>query len=807
MIRNYITVAFRNLVKHQFFTLINVAGLTVGMTCCILVSLFVIDEFAYGSHHEKRDRIYRLLRKTERSDIPQSIGRSVTGGLADVLPERIPEVEAATRHMLRISWFHRDGERFRKWILVVDPSYFKIFTTPGLTGDSNELLAPGGAVLATREAAELFGIKTADGQAFHAEHDYVLGDYQLAGLVEGVPTRSDFRYDFLTTTVTTARDRHSVWSRWSPGNSSENQTFLLLAEDADPDVVEAKITELVRSELPSDHAERYTYMLQPLNRIHLYGQEDYGLRPTREQSDISVVRSLALVGVFVLLIACVNFTNLATSRSIVRSQEVGVRKVLGARRYQLAGQFLGESVLLSLISLCLALGLAELFLPEFNAFTNKTLSLRAETNLPLILGLVGIAGLVGLASGSYPAAFLSAFQPSVIVRSGSGSTGRGAVVRKALVVTQFALSIVLVISTAVVKGQLDYIRTKDLGFQRDQIVLMPIFRQDQLVKHSRTRLNARFETVKQAFQEHPNVIATSISGYIPGMVGSSKRFRIEDTREDNWRIFDLSVGPDFFATYDIEMVRGRAFSRELSDVDGGAYILNETAAKLFNIDPIGRAMSRDDGSRPGHVVGIVKDFHMKSLHEPVRPLVLWVRHDFIYWLAARIMPHNVEETLSFFEQQWNAFLPERPFGYQFLNDRYDEIYYQQEIRLSQMVSVASGLAIFVACLGLLGLAAFTTQQRTKEIGVRKVLGAPVLNVVRLLTGSFVGLVLIANLIAWPIAYFAMRTWLNDFVFHIDLTIVPFLLSGLSAVAIAFLTVSYQSIRASLMDPVEALRYE
>ena len=643
------------------------------------------------------------------------------------------------------------------------------------------------------------------GKRVQADYPYVRGEYTVTGIIEDVPVNSDFRFDFVTTTIHVERIR-TAWTAWLQETSlNPVSNFVLLAEHAAPGDVEAAARAIVERHTDSPSRAEHTYFMQPLRRVHLYGLADYGLPPqTGGGHGIAQVRALVLVGVFILVIACVNFVNLATARGATRAREVGVRKVMGAHRLQLVYQFVGESVLLSFIALGRALGLTELVLPDFNAFTGKQLTL--DWSRALVTGAIGLATLVGLIAGSYPAAFLSSYQPQRAVQ-GTANEGTPSLLRKGLVVFQFALSIGLIVATGVVSSQLDYIRNKDLGFTREQIVLMPIFWHDRTVPDGH-QLMERFETVKEAFRQHPNVITTSTSGYLPGMAPQFRRFRVSGTGDVPWTFRTLTVDEDFFETYDIEMAVGRRFLKSIATDATDAMILNETAVKGMGLDdPLGRTVQQMPDQRKGVVVGVVKDFHIGSLHEKTQPLVMWVRRDFMYWLAARIRPEGVPETLGFFEAQWASFLPERPFSYQFLNDRYDRVYYQAETQLGQMVRIASGLAIFVACLGLFGLAAFTTQRRTKEIGIRKVLGASVGRIVSMLSMEFLMLVLIANGIAWLLAYAAMRDWLNGFAYHIGLQPWPFVLGGGLAVTIALLTVGYHSMRASMTDPVRALRYE
>lgn len=805
MIRNYLTVAVRHLLKHSVFSLINVAGLTLGMTCCVVVALFVSDELRFDRHHSRADRIYRLIQKSHLKDGQGGVTPDVTGGFKEVLKE-LPEVALAARVMSTGSWLQIGEKRFDRQVAVVDPEYFDMFDVLSGGADLKDLLEPHGSILATEGAADLFGVDAENlGAAVKADYVNIRGRYGLAGIIPDVVKRSDFRFDFITTSVM-ADDTRDLWEAFRPGGWSRHiQLYVMLTEQADAGLLERRITDLVKARAPPQADAEYTYHLQPLSRLHLYGTEDYGMRASAMPGDISQVRSLSLVGALILLMACMNFTNLATARASVRAQEVGVRKAIGARRAQLARQFLGESLLVSFVALGGALVLTELVLPDFNAFIDKSLTLAGDTGPGLVVVLLGITGLVGLAAGAYPALLLSRFHPASVARTGSQSGG-GVSLRRLLVVGQFAVSIGLIAGTVVISQQLDFIRHKDLGFTRDEIVLMPIFRQDMLVPERNGEMMKRFETVKAAFREHPNVEMTSVSGFLPGMVNSKGQFLVEETGDTPWRLYTLTVDEDFFGTYGVDLVAGRPFDKTISSDAREAFILNETAVRNLGLtDPVGQTIRLKNGSRAGTVIGVVKDFQTRSLHERSVPVVLYINRDFIYWLVARIKPHDVPETLVFFEEQWNSFLPERPFWFQFLNDRFDAIYYQREIRLGTVIRASSWLAVVVACLGLFGLAAFTIQQRRKEIGIRKTLGAPVSGIVAMLSGEFTKLVVAANLLAWPVAYFALRRWLDDFAYQIPLTLWPFLAGGAAALVVALATVSYQSVRASLADPVVSLR--
>ncbi|MFB3132786.1 MAG: FtsX-like permease family protein, partial [Rhodothermales bacterium] len=510
-----------------------------------------------------------------------------------------------------------------------------------------------------------------------------------------------------------------------------------------------------------------------------------------------------IIALFILLIACFNFTNLATARSMQRAREVGMRKVIGAQRGQLIRQFLGESIVLALGALVLAVGLVALVLPAFNTFTGKTLSLDLTRDLGLVAGLLGMGLMVGLMAGSYPAFFLSAFRPIEVLKGAGRVRGGGfSAVRKGLVVAQFAISTVLIIGAAVVFSQIDYVKNKKLGFDKEQVVVLPI----------RGDIDDNLETVKAELVRHAGIVSATASWGIPGGVVPGDDIRLPGS-QSTWPTVVFTVDHDYVRTYGMELAAGRDFSRDFPADTSEAFILNETAARDLGW-PLDEAVGQEiwwdewgrDDIRKGRVVGVVKDFHYNSLHQAIGPLVMLIHPSSFGHLSVRIRPEGVAATLDVLEQTWTTWAPGWPFEYYFLDeDLADE--YEAEEKVGQLAGGFSLLAIVIACLGLFGLAAFSAEQRTKEIGIRKVLGASVGGIVVLLSKDITRLVLAAFVIAAPLAYLAMQRWLDAFVYRVDISWWIFLLAGLAALAIAWLTVSYQSIKAALADPVEALRYE
>ena len=565
---------------------------------------------------------------------------------------------------------------------------------------------------------------------------------------------------------------------------------------------------LLRSYMGDEVAAKNTYHLQPLHRVYLYGESDFN--PTAD-SPIQKIYMLAVIGLIVVFIACVNFTNLATARAVTRKREVGVRKVVGAHRLQLMVQFLSESLLLTCATLLIALALVELFLPLFNQFVYSDLHLNAAIVIAGAPAVLTLTLLVGLLAGWYPAFFLSSFRPVTALKSSAFSSPGSTGLRKGLVVFQFGMSILLVICTLMVYQQLRFIDTKDMGFTRDHIVSLPIFLRDfKKESNPQMRLSARYQMVKQVFLEHPNILSASalryrITGYggLPRLIWPGG----DRTKERTLRINE--VDDSFFETFDIPVLRGRAFSADVASDTSQAIILNETAVRLlgWEDDPIGKQIkSPEFQNQTLTVIGVVKDYHSLTIREEIAPMGFLARWEVFYSLVLRIRPENTAQTLSFLETQWKRFVPDEPFEYYFLDEIIDWIYFNEQLS-GKMLGIFSLLAIFVACLGLFGLAAFMVQSRTKEIGVRKVLGASTPHLMMLLSREFMLLILLANGIAWPIAYYLMHDWLSGFAYQTDLNVVPFVASAIMALIIAFGTVSMQAIRAARSNPIDALRYE
>jgi len=815
MFKNYLLVAVRNLLRHKVYSSINVSGLAIGMASCILIALYIEEEFSYDRYHENADRIYKVLRETRGTGGNRSFSSGTSGALAPSLRSDFSEVQAAVRiwNTWGGVWVNYEDRMFRQAFCLADANVLDVFTFPLVKGDPKVALDDPFSVLLTEEMAQkFFGDEDPVGKVITVENRHLGGDYTITGILRDMPRNSSpfwktgLQFDFLTSTAVVSRQIvRQPWEGWNRGSSwFPIKTYVVLPEGHSPEALEKKLPDFMERHLGAEIRQRSTYRLQPLTRIHLYSGVDYG-RPG--MGGITFVYLLGAIAFFILVIASVNFMNLATARYTTRAKEVGMRKVAGAHWRQLVQQFLGESVLLSLLALLLAIGLVEFVLPAFNAVFDKDLSLIDNLRASVVLTLIGFALFVGLLAGSYPAFFLSSLKPAAALKGALRPGSKGLWSRKGLVVFQFALSILIIIGATVVHLQVDYIHHKDLGFRKDHILLLPVFYQARDSGTASGESLARdYNLVKQAFSQHPNVLKASASATY-GTAGGWQTGTILPEGHDGsgLRMPVLGVDEDFLDTYEIELLSGRQFSKDITSDLSEAFILNETAVKRFGwTDPIGKRL--EWGNRLGTVIGVVRDFHHQSLRQEIGPLVLCMSPSRFGYISLKIRSENISATMEFLKERWKRFVPNRPLDARFIVDNVDGRY-GAEVRFSQISGVFSLLAIFISCLGLFGLVSFNVEQRTREIGVRKTLGASVSRILFMLTRESLKWVLAANLIAWPVAYYAMDRWLQGFAYRVDLDLWIFLLGGTLALVIALATVSYQAFRAAVANPVDALRYE
>lgn len=803
MLKNYLTIALRNLRKHKGYSLINLAGLTIGMVCCILIMLFVQHELSYDRYHANANQLHRLVADRQFSGTVRH--QAVTAApFAQIFPATIPEIQDAVRFMAqRGQILVRTGEKkfFERRFFFADSNVFNLFSFELLRGEATSVLQrPNSVVLTASTAAKYFGSSDPLGQRLRVDESR---DYVVTGVMRDVPANSHFSFDFLASFATLPELLGERYLQ-HPGNASFH-TYFLLDSQAEVTQIEAKMADVVRTYAGEQVASSISFRLQPLTSIHLHSNREGEIEAN---SDITYVYLFSAIALFILLLASFNFVNLSTARSAQRAREVGMRKVLGAARPQLVAQFLGESLVIALLALLLAMLAVELALPFFADLSGIHLQIDYAGNIPYYLVLLGIILAVGLFAGAYPALFLSGFKPIRVLKGKLGSGGRSHTLRRVLVVAQFTISVALIAGTIVIQRQIDYLRSARLGFDREHVLVVPV--------HDK-QLRDNVELLKSRLLEHAAIRSASATSGVPGQPISSILYRVADTGQDeHWTMQTLFVDPDYLPALGIELAEGRNFSREFgSDVDQ-AFLVNETAVRQFGWqEPLGKQIAwpsdlrrRDDASlvKKGQVVGVVRDFNVTSLHQAIEPVLLQIRPQSYRYLALRLQPEELNETLAHVQGVWQEFSPAYPFEFFFLDESFDRLY-QADQRIGRIVAVFSGLAILVACLGLFGLAAFAAEQRTREIGIRKVLGASVPGLAKLLVQEFVLLVLTAAVVGGVVAFFALRQWLQGFAYRVEVSLLMLATAGFLALAIAVLTVSYQAVKTALANPAEVLRAE
>ena len=807
MLTNYLKIAWRNLLRNKVYSAINIVGLSIGLATCLLISLFVFDELSYDRFNEKADRIVRVVFRGTMNG-GQINEANVMPPVAQTLKTDYPEVEAATRIREVGSPNITVGDKtFRDdRVAYVDSNFFDVFTLPLLQGDAKTaLIQPGTAVITQAMARKFFGNDNPIGKSLTIKSWNAL--FRVTGIIDNLPVNSHFHFDMLLSMNGVSDAKSPSWM------TSGFYTYLVLPKGYDPKQLEVKLPQVVTKYMGLQIQQAFgmslsqfrqtgndvSFLLQPLTTIHLHSNLTGELEPN---GDVQYVYIFGAIALFMLLIACINFMNLSTAGASKRAKEVGIRKVMGSVRQSLTNQFLIESLLLTAIALTLAIGLVYLTLPLFNELANKELVLSFGNNPWLLPGILGLGAVVGILAGSYPAFFLSSFKPVQVLKGIRFSGDRRSIgLRSGLVVVQFFISITLMIGTTVVYRQLDYIRNKKLGYTKEQVLVLP-----------ETWLLAKKEAVfRNQIMQNPGVVNVSTSGYLPAGPSNNNNYMIypESNSTQLVKTLRYEVDYNYIPTLGMQMAAGRNFSTAYG-TDSSGVILNETAAQAFGWTDkaIGHTVSHtdNDGTKKTYrVIGVVNDFHFRSLHERIAPLVMVLSKN-SGTVIVKIRTKDISVLLTSLKKQWEQLTTDAPFTYSFLDQRFNETYLAEQ-KIGRILGLFAGLTIFVACLGLFGLATFTAEQRTKEIGVRKVLGASVGSIVGLLSKDFLKLVLVAIVIASPLAWWAMTKWLQSFAYKIDIDWWMFAGAGLLAVAIALLTVSFQSIKAALMNPVKSLRSE
>lgn len=807
MFKNYLNTALRNLLKRKGYTFLNILGLAIGMACSLMILLYVQDELSYDRFNVNADQIYRVNFFFRMGGRESHIAVNAPP-TAQVLIDEFPEITDAVRFRDRGSRIiqYEDNSFKEKRVIFADASFFRVFSVPLIKGNPETALEkPNTLVLSQSAVEKYFGDEEPVGKTVKLSNET---DYLVTGVYEDIPHNSHFHFDVMLSMSSLEESRDLSWL------SQNFQTYLVINENTDIPALEAKFPDMLlkymgpqvqqilgqsMEELMANQNMAMELSLMPIKDIHLHSDVDAELEPN---SDIKYVYIFSAIAFFILIIASINFMNLSTARASGRAKEVGIRKVLGSYKKDIIKQFLTESMLLSLISLALAVILVLLALPLFNRLSGKALSGLGLLSLPLIGALFGVTILTGLFAGSYPAFFISAFQP-VNVLKGHVRTGvKTGILRSGLVVFQFAASIILIIGTIVVYNQLHFIQNKKLGFEKEQVVIL----EDAYL------LGDQAETFKEEMLKYSQIANASISGFLPVPSNRNSVTIFPDGNFDDPRTASIqawAVDYDYIKTMGMKIEKGRDFSLDYS-TDTEATIINQQAVKQYGYEnPLGQRLNRftsDDGdSQSYEVIGVVEDFHFDSLRNSIGPMILFLGGNSSS-MSFRFKTDEMAKTIELLRLKWKEFLPQQPFIYSFLDERFFEVY-ETEQRFGKIFGVFAGLAIFIGCLGLFGLASFVAEKRTKEIGIRKVLGASVPNITGLLMKEFLVLICLANFVAWPVSYFVMKGWLNDFAFRMTIQIWIFVAAGVLTLFIAILTVCFQSIKAALANPADSLMYE
>ena len=805
MFKNYLLVTLRNMRRFKGYTFINIFGLSVGIACCILILLFVRNELDYDRFNIKADRIFRIgLRASLNNN--RMDGVVSCAPMAQTLVAEVPEVEAATR--IWNAGFpvfrYQDKVFSEERQFFVDSTFFDVFTVEFLTGDPKTALnKPNMIVLTESMAHKYFGDEDPMGKLINSDNRR---DYLVTGVVKDVPANTHFHYDFLSSLLTYPRVIND--NNWVSNNY---HTYIVLKDPQSAGIVEEKINQITRRNAEPviqaalglswdnfiESGAEYYYYMQKLTDIHLKSQKEFEIEPN---GNIGIVYIFSLIALGIFVVACINFINLATARSAIRSKEVAIRKTIGSDKRHMIQQFMTETLLLSAISVIIALVLVQLFLPVFNHLAGKTIHFSLINNIQMIPFFLASILICGIAAGTYPAFYLASFEPVTVLKGEAVGFKRTSFLRSLLVVIQFVISVILIISTIIIFRQMQFTQKKDLGFRRENVVIV----------EKTDDLGNRLNTFKAELLENPNIVSAANTDNLMGFNFGNNVYQIAgESGEETYLFWTLRVDEDFARVFDIKVTNGRFFEKDRL-ADSNSVVLNESAAREMGIaDPIGKQIIFPDPSSPRFtIVGVVRDFHFQSLQHPIRPMVLhkFNSQGFGRYLSVRVADMNTPTTLKYIEDSWRKSALNQAFEYEFFSDHFANVYLTER-KSADILLIFSIIAIMIACLGLFGLAAFTTEQRTKEIGIRKTLGSSVPGIIGLLLETLTRWVIVANLIAWPIAWFIMQKWLQNFVYRTNLQIWIFILAGIVTLITAFLTVSYQSIKAAVSNPVKALRYE
>tara|TARA_R110000868_G_scaffold294140_3_gene554779 strand:- start:38445 stop:40877 length:2433 start_codon:yes stop_codon:yes gene_type:complete len=810
MLKNYFKIAIRNLIKSPGYSFINIFGLALGITAFVLILLFITDELSYDKYHEKSDNIYRVSREWLNPDGETSLHLGhVAPPFAELIKEEFPDDVKNAVRLFDLSPLISNGDKhlIQDRFFFADPEVFEVFSWTKISGDlTSALESPDGIVLTKSMAKVYFGEENPIGKSLDFSYQGVETVFQVNAVIEDVPENSHFKFDFLASMEPVTQFYGGYEAMMQNFGSNNFSTFLLLSDQSNPAELETKFSTLIDKLFPPNqdgqnvNASDFMMLhLMPLTDIHLHSHLDSEIEAN---GNIEYIYIYISVAIFILLIACINFMNLSTARSARRASEVGLRKVMGANRSSLVKQFMGESFLLAFLALILGVVFVEVLLPYFNDFVDKELVLNYFTDYKWTLGLLGVVSFIGLVAGSYPALFLSSFQPAIVLKGSFKAGGAHEWFRSGLVVLQFTISITLIASMGIVFNQLDYVQSKELGFDKENIAVVGVS----------PEIESNYVDIRNRLLQQPGIIDVSMQSRVPsGRLLDSQGGMYEKNGElinIDFRIADIHVSHNFLDLFGLELVAGRSFDINLASDSTEAFIVNESSIyRLGYSNPdesIGKQFNY--GGRNGFITGVVQDFHFESLHQSIAPIVFVVSNGRNNSIAVKFRDEYKNETIAFIKDQWASYMPNYPFDYSLIEDSFNE-QYEGERTLGEVFAYFAFLAIIIAALGLFGLASFTIQQRVKEIGIRKVLGASVSQIVFLLSTNFTKLVLIAFLMATPIAYFAMKKWLENFAYSEPISVWIFLIGGIIALGIALLTISFQAIKSALLNPAQTLKSE
>ena len=808
MLRNFLKIAYRNLMKYKFISFINLFGLTVGLTCCLLILTFILNELSFDRSNRKASDIYRITRSFNAPGEPINLHLSaIAPAFGPLLLHAFPEIQQMTRMYPngRTALRYQDKIFNESSVYFADDKYFHFFTTPVLKGNPETSLRDPYCVMMTEEMAnKYFGGEDPINKTVKVDNQIFC---KVTGIFKSLPANAHMHPDILIS-FSTLNDTTIYGAKQLETSFGNNAfyTYIMLPENFPYKSVEARFPTFLDRDVhfqgapasfkPSKGTRLY---IQKLTDIHLRSHLDDEAEANGDIKNIYVFGSVAL---FILLIACINYMNLSTARSALRAREIGIRKVVGAERKQIIWQFLSESILITFLALAISVLLTWVFLPMVNSLAHTNMTIQGLAKPGILLAIFMMPLLVGFISGIYPALFMSSFRPSLVLK-GAFKIAKGKIsFRQVLVVTQFSISIILIIATAIVFQQLKYMQEAKLGYNKEQLIT---------IGYPGT-LNKIFGGFREELLKDPNIVRVGRSSRIPtGRLLDAMGTQVlsgDSLVNLNVDLKFVSIDSQFIPTYGIQMAAGRNFSKDFEKVDSANFIINEAAVKVLGWKTPEHAIAKDIayGGIRGKIIGVVRDFHFESLHQKIVPIIMAFGKDYLYNLSVRIGSGNVKQTINYIEKTWQKYLPEAPLQYSFMDEQYGKLYAKEQ-QEGSIFTAFSGIAIFIACLGLFGLSAFAISQRMKEIGIRKVLGANVSQIVAMMSKDFLKLVLIAAIIAFPVAWYAMHNWLQDFAYRINMGWWIFLAAALISALIAFITISFQSVRAGLSNPVKSLRTE